>query len=125
MNDAMTFLLSALPSVVLTVVAMALAGLLVGLVYFAALHHTVRRFTGGGWLAPVLLTLGRIALVVVLLIVAARLGALTLLAAFAGFVVARAIAVRRGLRAFPPDDAGPEAGDRPGADADRLAEGVD
>ena len=123
MNDAMASLLSALPTAVPSVAGMALAGLLVGLAYFAALHQTVRRFTGGGWLGPVLLTLGRIALIVALLVVAARLGALTLLAAFAGFVVARAIAVRRGLRAFPPDDTAPGAD--PEDDAERLAEGVE
>jgi hypothetical protein len=77
------------------------AGTAFGLVYFAALRRTVDlyRANNGGALAPVGLTLGRIAGAVIFLALAARLGAEPLIGAFLGFLVARAIAVgpvRRG-----------------------------
>lgn len=67
--------------------AMAPVGFAFGLVYFAALRRSVARLaairlaTDRSWLEPVALTLG-------------RWGAASLLATFAGFLLARAFAVR-------------------------------
>ncbi len=73
----------------------AVAGLLCGRVYFAALRRSVELYAGGGSrLAPAALTLGRIAGAVLFLGVAAQFGALPLLAAFLGFLLARGLAVR-------------------------------
>jgi hypothetical protein len=86
--------LSFAPLTVLLVAA-GLAGFILGLAYFAAVQRTALLFVaGGGWLAPVALTLGRIAAAVLFLALAARLGAAPLLAGFAGFLLARAIALR-------------------------------
>lgn len=74
---------------------MALAGLAFGLVYFASLKRSVTLFVvGKDWLGPLALTLGRIGVAVTLLYVAARLGAVSLLAVFIGFLMARALALR-------------------------------
>ncbi|MGO9544619.1 MAG: ATP synthase subunit I [Rhodomicrobium sp.] len=74
--------------------AMAFAGLVSGLLYFLALRRTAILFARGrGWLAPIALTLGRIAAAALLLALAAKLGAAPLLAAFAGFLLARAVAL--------------------------------
>jgi len=76
-------------------ILMALAGLALGLVYFASLKRSVTLFVGGkNWLAPLMLTLGRIGAAVALLYVAAKLGAAPLLTAFIGFLIARALALR-------------------------------
>lgn len=81
-------------SIALLAAAMALAGLAFGLLYFAAMHRTAALFvTGSGWLRPSALTLGRIAAATVFMALAARLGTTPLLAAFSGFLVARAIAL--------------------------------
>lgn len=75
----------------------ALIGFALGLAYFAALRRTVTLFAAGrGWLAPVALTLGRLAAAIIVLGLAAKLGATALLAMFVGFLVARAVAVRTG-----------------------------
>lgn len=75
--------------------ATAVTGLGFGLVYFAALRRTVALFAAdGGWRGPVALTVGRIAAAVVLLAFVARLGAAPLVAAFVGFLLARAFALR-------------------------------
>ncbi len=80
--------------------AMALAGIAFGLIYFAAVQRTAILFAAGrGWLAPVALTIARIALAAAFLAFAARLGAAPLLAAFAGFMLARAVALRAARRA--------------------------
>lgn len=80
-------------------VTMTVLGIAFGLAYFAALRRTVARFaTGGGWFVPVALTLGRIGLAVLLLGLAAKLGAVALLATFAGFLIARTLALRAGRR---------------------------
>lgn len=80
--------------------ALALAGFGVGLVYFAALRRTVRRFTArDGWLEPVALTMGRIGVAVAVLAIAARAGAAALLVTFTGFLLARAVALYRSRRA--------------------------
>lgn len=74
---------------------MALAGLILGFAYFVALRRTISLFVGGrGWFGPVVLTVGRLAVMAVALTVAARLGAMPLLAAFVGFLAARFVAVR-------------------------------
>jgi hypothetical protein len=80
---------------VATTLAMALAGLAFGLVYFATLRRTIALFSAGrGWLAPAALTVGRLAAMAALLALAARLGAAPLLAAFGGVLAARFIALR-------------------------------
>jgi hypothetical protein len=74
--------------------AMAAGGLVLGLGYFAALRRTADLYcTGRSRLEPALLTLGRIAAIVVFMVLAAKLGALPLLTAFLGFLMARAIAL--------------------------------
>ena len=81
-------------------IAMAVAGLAFGWVYFASLKHSVALFVGGkGWLGPLALTLGRIGAAGAFLLVAAKLGAAPLLAAFIGFLMARALALRAERRA--------------------------
>jgi len=80
--------------------ATAIAGFLFGRAYFAMLRWTVASFAARqGWFGPLALTLGRIAAAVVLFAIAARLGAAALLAAFLGFLVARAVAVGAARRA--------------------------
>lgn len=74
--------------------AMAAAGLAFGLAYFAALRRTVLLLGSGGRLGPAALSLGRIAAAVIFLGLAARFGAVPLLAAFLGFLLARALALR-------------------------------
>lgn len=80
-------------------VVLALAGFAFGLAYFRMVRWTARCLADGardgGWAGPAALTLARVAAAVVLLILAARLGALALLAAFLGFLVARTVALRR------------------------------
>ena len=78
----------------------AISGLVLGLLYFAALKRSVGLLVGGkGWLGPLALTLGRIGAAVAVLFVAARFGAAPLLAAFIGFLTARAVALRAERRA--------------------------
>ena len=77
------------------VFAAACAGLVVGLVHFAALWWSIERYSAGrGQLAAAALTLGRNAGTIVFLGLAARLGALPLLASFLGFLLARTLALR-------------------------------
>jgi hypothetical protein len=72
------------------------AGLTIGIFHFALLRRTVDLYTGSrGGLMVVALTFGRIVGTVLFFALAARLGALTLLAAFLGFLSARAVALRR------------------------------
>lgn len=76
--------------------AVGLGGILFGLAYFAACRRSAGLFLRpGGRAAALALTLGRMACAVLLLWLAARQGALPLLAALAGFLVARGIAIRR------------------------------
>ena len=80
----------------LTAAAAVFAGMAVGLAYFAILQRTVRTFVaGGGWFIPICLTLGRLVGMVLLLTVAARMGAAALLTAFLGILSARAICIGR------------------------------
>jgi len=77
------------------VFAAAFAGLVVGLVHFAALWWTAELYSAGrGQLAAAALTLGRIAGTIVFLGLAARFGALPLLSSFLGFLLARTLALR-------------------------------
>ena len=75
--------------------AWTLGGLVLGLAYFSALRRTVEVFADGrGRLLPAALTLGRLAAAILFLGLAARFGALPLLTAFLGFLLARALALR-------------------------------
>ena len=77
----------------------AIAGLAFGWAYFAALRRTVEVYLAGRHrFVPALLTLARIAGAMVFLTVAVRFGALLLLAAFLGFLGARALALRAARR---------------------------
>ena len=85
--------LSTLPLPLLAL-ALGLAGMVFGLIYFALLRRTVVVMAAGagrGLPMAALLTLGRIAGVAVFLMLAAKLGATALLSAFIGFLLARAI----------------------------------
>lgn len=83
-------------SIALLAMLLALVGFVLGLAYFAALHRTAVLFaTGGGWLGLSALTIGRIAAATILLTLAAMLGAAPLIATFLGFLLARAVALRR------------------------------
>lgn len=74
---------------------MGAAGLVFGLGYFSALRRTVDLFSSGrGFIKPVALTIGRLATAALFLAVAAKLGALALLAAFFGLIVARTVVLR-------------------------------
>jgi hypothetical protein len=78
----------------------AAAGLMFGLLYFAALKRSVTLFVGShGWLGPLALMLGRFGAAAGFLFVAAKLGAAPLLAAFLGFLMARAVVLRAERRA--------------------------
>lgn len=82
------------------IMVMAVAGFTFGLAYFAAVRRTIALFVAGrGWLRPAALTLGRIAAAVIFLAIAAKLGASSLLSAFIGFLLARAMAIRAARRA--------------------------
>ena len=77
----------------------ALAGLVFGLMHFAALRRTVELYSSGrSRLAAAALTLGRIAVAILFFSLAARLGALPLLSAFLGFLLARTFALRAARR---------------------------
>ena len=81
------------PVIVITAM-MAFTGFVFGLVYFAALERTVSLFASRRvWLHPLALTLARMGATVAFLGAAARLGAIPLLAAFGGFLLARALAL--------------------------------
>jgi hypothetical protein len=75
--------------------ALLLAGLGLGLAYFAAMRRSVERHVEARpWLGTLALTLGRLGAAAALFVVAAQLGAAALLAAFLGFLGARAVALR-------------------------------
>ncbi len=77
----------------------ALVGFALGTGYFACLRFTVRAHVAGtGRGAAVALTCARLIGAVLVFTIAARVGAGALLGAFAGFLVARTIAVRRKWR---------------------------
>jgi hypothetical protein len=75
--------------------AWAAAGFGLGVGYFAALRRSVELYrTGGTHLVPTGLTLGRIAGAILFFGLAVRFGALSLLAALLGFLLARSLALR-------------------------------
>ncbi|MGO9006661.1 MAG: ATP synthase subunit I [Beijerinckiaceae bacterium] len=89
-----------LTATLLITIAMAAAGFVFSLAYFALLRKTAILFAAGrGWSVPLALTLGRFVAVTILLGAAAKLGATSLLAAFAGFLLARALSLRAARRA--------------------------
>jgi F1F0 ATPase subunit 2 len=70
-------------------------GSVFGFAYFAALRRTVDRYaTAGGWTIAAALTLTRIVVAAGFFAVAAGFGAISLLAALLGFLIARDLAVR-------------------------------
>jgi hypothetical protein len=75
--------------------AWVVAGFAFGLGYFAALRRTVELYGARvARLVPIALTLGRIAAAILFLGLAVAQGALPLLAAFLGFLLARSLALR-------------------------------
>ncbi len=66
-----------------------IAGLVVGVAYFASLWWNTRLFTTGSAGRAIALQLGRIAAAVAVLVLLARLSLVTLLFAALGFLVAR------------------------------------
>ncbi len=82
-------------TVLMAVIAAALAGFVFGAAYFHALRRTAGLVgEGRGWLGPAALTAARIAGAVTLFALLARYGgALPLLAGFLGFLAARARAL--------------------------------
>ena len=66
-----------------------MAGLVIGVAYFASLWWNTRLFTTGSAGRAIALQLGRIAAAVAVLILLARLGLVTLLFGALGFLVAR------------------------------------
>jgi N-ATPase, AtpR subunit len=74
----------------------AILGLLFGLLHFAALRRTAELYSAGCRIVPSALTLVRLAGAFVFFGLAVRLGAVSLLSAFLGFLVARTVALRMG-----------------------------
>jgi hypothetical protein len=74
-----------------------LAGIAFGLAYFAVLRRSIDGFLQPGRrrTLAVALTVGRVAAAVLFLWLAAKLGAVALIAALVGFMAARGIALRR------------------------------
>lgn len=90
---------AALSSPPAIIAAMAVAGFAVGSLYFIALWQTtVLLAARHSWLRPAALTLARVAVMILFLAFAARLGASSLLAGFCGILAARAIALRQARR---------------------------
>ena len=82
-------------SIWLIAAAALLGGLGFGLVYFAGLRRAVAAYVGDrGWQGPVTFTLARLGAAILVFGLAAKLGALALLATFLGFLAARAGALR-------------------------------
>ena len=81
-------------------VAAGLAGFVFGLFYFAAVERTaVLLAAKRGLLGPISLTLGRVVAATLFLALAAQFGDASLLSAFLGFLLARAVALRKAGRA--------------------------
>lgn len=73
----------------------ALAGLGLGLLYFAALRRTAEAFgSASGWRLPAALTVARLLAAIAVFAGIVQFGAGPLLAAFGGFLAARALALR-------------------------------
>ena len=87
-------------STMILAAAMIIAGFVFSLGYFHVMQQSVARFAAGrGWGVPAALTLGRLIAVTLFLAAAAKLGAAALIAAFAGFLAARAISLHKAKRA--------------------------
>jgi hypothetical protein len=87
------------PPMIALVVTMAFSGFAFGVFYFAVLERSVTLFASNHrWLGPLAFTLGRMAAAVLFLGLAAKLGALFLLAALLGFLLARAVSLRAARR---------------------------
>jgi hypothetical protein len=88
------------PSMPELAIAMGIAGFIFGLSYFAAVQRTAALLAARkkNWLGPLALTLGRMAAAAIFLTLAAKLGAASLLSAFLGFLLARAVALRNAAR---------------------------
>lgn len=88
------------PFVSVPALALAPAGLAFGLAYFALAYRTVVLLVAGrGRLAAMFLTAARLGAAVMFLGSAARAGAASLIAAFLGLLLARAVALRIARRA--------------------------
>lgn len=92
------------------VVLFALAGLALGAMHFAALRWTVAAYLRGRRTA-IAWYVARLAGSAAILFVLVRAGGPLVLATLAGFVVARAVVVRRAQTLIPPT--APVAGDAP------------
>lgn len=79
--------------------AMLAAGIAIGLAYFRALRWTIQRGGAHPLVIHAVASLARLVAAALFFGVAARLGAVPLLAAFAGFLLARALAMRAVRRA--------------------------
>jgi hypothetical protein len=87
------------PSVA-AVTIFAVAGLVFGLAYFAALRRSLDYYTAGqGRFKPAALTFGRFVAAVLFFGLTARMGAAPLLMAFIGFLLARVFALHAVRRA--------------------------
>jgi len=76
-------------------------GLLLGAAYFVGVWRTAALvFARGGRMMPAALTLGRLVAAALVFAAAARSGALPLLAAFLGFLIARGVALHGAWSAF-------------------------
>lgn len=81
-------------------VLMAFGGFVMGLLYFAGLRRTIELMVAGrGPFSHLVLTLGRIAAAATCLALAGVVGAVPLLAAFLGFLLARNLAMHAARRA--------------------------
>jgi hypothetical protein len=78
--------------------ATAAGGLFFGRLYFAALRKNVDFYGGGRPLSASALVLGRLVCAVMVFALVSRLGKVTLLTTFFGFLLARALAVRAARR---------------------------
>ncbi|MFZ7089918.1 ATP synthase subunit I [Primorskyibacter sp. 2E233] len=93
--DERAMMMTALPPFI-AIPLFFLSGLLLGYVYFRALHETANLIVNKGpaWIG-LALTAGRFALAVAVLYLAVRVSGLALLAALAGMLIARALMIRR------------------------------
>lgn len=81
------------------VLLLAIAGFVLGMAYFASLRRGVQlSIARHAWLPYMLWALGRIAAAAIFFTFAVRWGVPALLAAFAGFLAARQLAVRTARR---------------------------
>ena len=88
-------------AVVARIVFWALAGLALGAGFFSLLRLNVNLYGSRHWPAGIGLHVGRWALLVTTLVLAARTGALPLLSAALGILVARALVLRGAPKAQP------------------------